>query len=106
MKDRGTPTDHSVNRFELPVRAVRTALETIDHLGPASTAEEIFRASTRLSAATGFLARELFQADQAARLRQGLPVGSPGEVRLLREEAARHESAPSPSSQEPPEPVS
>ena len=92
MTDRSTPSASHVNQFELPVRAVRTALETIESLGPNATADEIFRAGRRLSAATGFLARELQQADQAARLRQGIPVPQVDEAQVVRAEVVKLEA--------------
>lgn len=73
-QDRDLPNeDPYANRFDLPVRAVYAALEAVRVLGPHSTSDEIFRAMGRLSAATGFLARELHNADEVARHAQGLP---------------------------------
>jgi len=92
--DRSTPTaPYTGNQFELPVRAVRTALDTIEALGPNATADEIFRAGRRLSAATGFLARELTQADQAVRLRQGISVPPVDDAKVVHEEAVKLEVA-------------
>ena len=88
--DRSTPaTPYVGNQFELPVRAVRTALDSIEALGPNATADEIFRAGRRLSAATGFLARELTQADQAVRLRQGISVPAVDDAKIVHEEVAK-----------------
>jgi hypothetical protein len=78
--------------FDLPVRGVRSALDHIASLGSNATGDEIFRAGRQLSAATGLLARLLNQADQAARLRQGLPAPPVNDVAMVHEEVLKEEA--------------
>jgi hypothetical protein len=102
--DRRTPLSAVLvtgNQFSLPVLAVRTALDAIESLGPNATSDDIFRASRRFSAATGFLARELNQADQAARLSQGIAVPPVNDAQVVREEVAKLDASAT-DSQTPP----
>jgi hypothetical protein len=84
VSDRPTPI--STARFDLPLRAVRSALDAIDALGPSATPDDLFRVASRFSAAAGFLARELHHANEASRFRQDLPARSTDAVEILRPE--------------------
>ena len=72
--DRPTPVaPFAGGRFELPIRAVRSALDALERLPVDATSEQVFLALRRFSAASGFLARELHCVDEAIRASEGFP---------------------------------